>query len=116
MRGHKVHIWPNLAHEADRPQSGCFAVTLGRGQPERALSVVYSDGRYFVYLDNRLLAPQSDDWKEAFGRLYKERTALTGRKLTKQEYDLLCQMRKDDEQRGMNLSRPINLNGARPPF
>ena len=114
--GEKVHIWPHLAHEPDRPKSGWFAVTLGKGQPERALSVVYSDGRYFVYLDNRLLAPQSDDWKQAFGRIYRDRGALTGRRLTAEEYALLCKQRKDDEQRGIDLSKPINLNGVRAPF
>jgi hypothetical protein len=116
MKGEKVHIWPHLAHEADKPKSGWFAVTLGRGQPERALSVVYSDGRYFVYLDRRLLARQSDDWKAAFGRIYQNRSTLTGRRLTAEEYDQLCRERRDDEQRGANLSRPINLTGVRPPF
>jgi hypothetical protein len=112
----RVHIWPHIEGEADRPKSGWFAVKLGRGHTERALLVVHSDGYWFVYLDGRLLAAKSDDWKQAFGRLYIDRNTLAGRWLTKEEYEALCRQREEDATAGIDLSRPINLSRARAPF
>ena len=114
-RHDKVHIWPQLAGN-DKPESGWFAVKLGKDHAERPLSVHQDDGRWYVHLDGRSLAKPTEDWRVAFGRIYRERTMLTGRRITGTEYIALRRQRDRDAAAGIDADKPINLSTARAPF
>jgi len=122
----RLFIWPthNVAgHDPtgrEEPLTGLFAVKLGRGHLERALSVRNVDGMWFVALDGFLLATPSDDWKSAFGSLWERgqehgNGLLIGRRLSRDQFLALAKAREADAEKGIDLDAAADPNAITPP-
>lgn len=100
------------------PQQGLFAVRLGRGTLDRALSVQQAPTKLWsAFLDGFPCATPSEHWMSALGRIYEScQGLLIGRRLERSEYNRLIRTRLMDTHQGVDVSKPINLNHVRTPF
>ncbi len=111
----KVHIWPVMESDPDRPRQGEYAVQFGKNWPVNALSVTLIPQGWAVYLNGFLVAVDHN-WRKAFGKIARGRTMLLGRPVNQTEYQSIIEARRADILAGVNLEQPINHNGVRPPF
>lgn len=111
-RNDKIMIFP---HDGSDPVTGLFAITLGKGLPQRALSIRNPDGYWSVHLDGNLVASPSQDWRLAFGRFAKQ-TIFLGERLHEAAYEKLLRLRIGDLLASKDLSKPVNLNEMEPPI
>lgn len=100
------------------PLEGLFAIKLGRGLPEHALSVTKMDRLWVVFIDGFQFAPPSEHWEEAFGSIAERAGGwgLIGRRLTQPEYERIIKLRFQDAQSGIDVSEPVDLNRVPTPF
>ena len=115
MSNGKVHILPVMADEPDEPKQGMFAMSFGKGWPERAVWIFRTGEVWTVVLDGRVNSI-NPDWRLALSNLVNCRTMLLGRPLEKEEYDRIIRARRADILSGARLDQPINHNSAKPPF
>ena len=122
----KLYIWPcdgieeGATERREIPLDGFFAVKFGKSHLERALCIHTVIGEWSVWLDGFLLAPPSQDWKLAFGKLWERAEKmpaqiLLGRRLPIEEYVRLIKSRAADKERGIDLSGAVDLNSVEIP-
>jgi len=89
------------------PAQGLYSVTLRRGCVERALGIICNNGLWSVFLDGEQYCEPSQNWRDAFGRLYQQ-PLMKGRKLSVNEYRKLYKKRLADKLNGIDLSKPLD--------
>jgi hypothetical protein len=105
-----------MEHEPDEPKMGLFAITLGKGHAEKALSVTREDGVYTVLVDGYPQSEPSEQWRQAFGPLIRRTPMLIGRPVKQDEYERIIANQLGNAFAGIDADKPIDLNRAKIPF
>ena len=123
----KVYIWPcdGIAEGETEirtvPLCGLFAVKNGRACLDRAMNIWESNGIWNVLLDGYFAAKPNENWKLAFGQIYKSAAKygvpiLLGRKISISEYRSLVFSRNADAQMGVDVAAKFDINKSAAPF
>lgn len=94
------------------PLEGFYSVTLRKGCVERALGIICNQGLWNVYIDGSPYGEPSQNWREAFGKLYQQ-VMMKGRRLSINEYRTLYKKRLQDKINGIDLDRPLDQTRTR---